>query len=375
VTGILIAAIAGRMLANSANRGRYDIAVLDLFNDLDTRRFAPRSEKVPGHDQGLARFSKRQLLEASSRVAPVDGYPGLVYGSGFEDDPETLANLAQGRRLYGNSVATIQATKDPLRFFSALKKCAIPHPEFSVQRPSAPEGWLAKKIGGSGGFHVSAADEINKDDANCYYQRFVDGKNYSVSFIANGKRAQIIGFNKPWSIALGDWRYCYLGAINRMPLPSALVARVQHNLDLIAQEMGLVGLNGMDFIVRGNEYFVIELNPRPSGTLDLYDADCAQGLFHWHLKASDGDLPAQLFDRTVIRAHAVVYAEHALGLAGDVQWPSWCSDIPERGSVFAPRMPVCMVHAEGDDHAAVSALVHVRRQTILNLIKQMPIEK
>ncbi len=369
MSGILIAAIAGRMLATSARRGGYEVAVLDLFNDLDTRQIASCSQKVSGHDQGLARFATPALLEAASMLAPADTYAGLVYGSGFEDDTAALSELARGRRLYGNDVATIQLSKDPWRFFSMLKKHAIPHPDVSLTRPTDTLGWLAKKIGGSGGAHVVTADQIGPDAAGHYYQRFIEGNNYSVSFLANRERALLVGFNEPWSIALGDWPYCYLGAINHVSLPRTLTERIQRDLDAIVQATGLVGLNGMDFIVNGDDYFVIEVNPRPSGTLDLYDADCPQGLFHWHLQASDGVLPERLFERATIRAHAVVYTLQALQLDRDVQWPDWCSDLPEPGSVFAPRRPVCMVHAASDDHETVNALVHARRETILSLIE------
>ncbi len=358
------------MLAASARRGGYDVAVLDLFNDLDTQRMAPRSLRVPGHEQGLARFSRHALLEAASSMAPGDAYPDIVYGSGFEADTELLTELAHGRRLYGNSAATIQSIKDPRRFFPLLKKWAIPHPDISLTRPDNTTGWLAKKIGGSGGAHVVSANRVDGDVTSHYYQRFIEGKNYSVSFLANRERALIVGINEPWSIALGDWPYCYLGAINHVPLPRAMIARIQRDLDAIVQATGLVGLNGLDFIVGDDDYFVIEVNPRPSGTLDLYDADCAQGLFHWHLRASDGVLPEYLLDRVTLRAHAVVYTMQALKLDRDVQWPDWCSDLPEPGSSFAPRMPVCMVHADGNDHASVRALVHARREIILSLVQQ-----
>lgn len=358
------------MLAASARRGGYDVAVLDLFNDLDTRKIAPRSEKVTGHEQGLARFSKYALLESASRLAPGNAYPNVVFGSGFEDDTQLLHELAQGRRLFGNDVATIKKIKDPRQFFSLLKKCAVPHPQISIAPPAQPAGWLAKKIGGSGGAHVIDATRVTQDNAQQYFQRFVQGKNYSVSFLANRERASIVGFNEPWSIALGDWPYCYLGAINHAELPAAMAAQIQRDLDAIVRESGLVGLNGMDFIVNGDDYFVIEINPRPSGTLDLYDDDCPEGLFHWHLKASDGELPQRLFDRQTHRAHAVIYTMQPLQLNRDVQWPTWCSDIPKRGSAFQARMPVCMVHAQGSEYEQVKSLVHARREQVLNLIQQ-----
>lgn len=357
------------MLATSAHRGGFDVAVLDLFNDLDTRGIAPNSKKVMGHEQGLARFDRHALLEAASSLAPGDAYPGIVYGSGFEDDTQLLSDLAKGRRLYGNSIATIEHTKDPLQFFSMLDRLAIPHPEISLTRPTVQSGWLAKKIGGSGGAHVVDAAQAGVVDSQRYYQRFVIGKNYSVSFLANGERALIVGFNEPWSIALGDWPYCYLGAINHVALPDSMVTRIQRDLDLLVKESKLVGLNGMDFIVDADAYWVIEVNPRPSGTLDLYDADCERGLFHWHLKASDGQLPEKLFRHKTIRAHAVVYTPTPLTLRPDLPWPNWCSDIPESGSEFQARMPVCMVHAQGDDHSSVKALVRERRENMLAFVR------
>ncbi len=357
------------MLASSARRGGYEVAVLDLFNDLDTRTIAFVSEKVIGHEQGLARFSKHDLLQAASRLAPGNAYPAVVYGSGFEDDTELLALLARGRRLYGNSVGVIEFVKDPLRFFPLLKALAIPHPEISVATPTAPAGWLAKKIGGSGGAHVIDASQIDCIDAKRYYQRFVDGKNYSISFLADGKRAHVVGFNEPWSIALGDWPYCYLGAINHVALPDSLMRRICRDLDTLVREINLVGLNGLDFIVDGDNYWVIEVNPRPSGTLDLYDGDCAEGLFYWHIRASDGQLPDSLFEKKTIRAHAVVYTPSPLHLKEHVRWPDWCSDIPAPGSRFEARMPVCMVHAEGDRYETVKARVHHRRKNMLALFR------
>ncbi|MEO6024736.1 MAG: ATP-grasp domain-containing protein [Burkholderiales bacterium] len=370
MSGLLIAAIAGRMLAASAQRGGYKVAVLDLFNDLDTRQIAPHSQKVPGHEQGLARFSGNALLEAARVLAPGDVYSGVVYGSGFEDDTELLRELTLGRRLYGNSMAVIERIKDPRQFFALLDELTIPHPDIAFSPPLNSDGWLAKKIGGSGGAHVVAVSRIRGDADGRYYQRYCAGTNYSVSFLANGKRALIVGFNEPWSLALGDWPYCYLGAINHANLPIRIVDRIQGQLDRLVNATGLLGLNGLDFIVAGDDYFVIEVNPRPSGTLDLYDEDCAKGLFHWHLQASDGILPETLFLNKTIRAHAVVYTLQPFTLSNKIHWPDWCSDIPEPGTAFAARMPVCMIHAEGVDHDSVKKLIHMRRKTAWHHIQK-----
>jgi uncharacterized protein len=382
VNPYLIAAISGRMLAQSAARGGYAVQVLDLFNDLDTRRYAQRSRKVAGRDGGLAGFDRAALLAAAQEISlsPTPGEragergrasarPAVVYGSGFEDDPDLLRELARGRQLFGNSPQTVRRVKDPHVFFPLLDELDIPHPAVRFDPPSNSDGWLVKKVGGSGGAHVFAAAE-NAPAAAHYYQRFAPGTSYSVAFLADTKRACTIGYNEPWSVPLGEWRYCYAGAVSRVPLLPTLTEAITHTLDQLVPALGLVGLNGLDFLVRGEEYSVIEVNPRPSGTLDLYDADCPQGLFHWHLRACSGELPQHLFASQRIRAHAVVYAPHSVRLPAGFAFPAWCSDIPEPGSEFAARMPVCMVHAEGDDHASAKRLVFERRDRIHDLIRR-----
>ncbi len=352
------------MLAQSASRGGYRVVVLDLFNDQDTQRLAWRSQQVEGRGGGLGGFDAASLLAARAALAPSE-VEGIVYGSGFEDDVELLCALRGGERIFGNPPEVVDRLKQPDAFFRLLDELRIPHPDVSFSPPGDAQNWVVKSIGGSGGAHVRPAAQASRDGAaRCYFQRWVTGTSYSVSFLANRKRALVLGFNRPWTVALGDWPYCYGGAISRVELPARTAQVITGEIDRLVAASGLVGLNGMDFVLdEGGRHQVIEVNPRPPGTLDLYDADCEQGLFHWHLRACEGDLPERLFIAARIRAHAVVYAPAALTLRPGVAFPDWCSDLPREGERFAARMPVCMVHAEGDDLAQVRALVLERCAT------------
>jgi uncharacterized protein len=369
----LIAAIAGRMLAHSARRGGYDVDVMDLFDDLDTRRYAKRSRVVVGRDGGLGGFDHEAFVLALRewRESADGDYAGAVYGSGFEDATDLLCKLRSACRLFGNTPETVERMKNPREFFPLLDELGIPHPEVAFAAPRRAGRWLRKRIGGSGGAHVAEAGARSNTQEGEYFQRFVEGAHYSVSFLANGRRARIIGFNEPWTVALGDWSYCYAGAISHVAIPCGVRAEVEARLDALVAATGLIGLNGMDFAIdaRGG-YHVIEVNPRPSGTLDLYDADWPQGLFHWHLRASDGELPGALPARQTIRAHAVVYTRMSFDLPRNLEFPPWCSDIPKTGATFAPGMPVCMVHAEGTDHGTVKRRIFERRDTMEKLIER-----
>ncbi|MFZ0693980.1 MAG: aldehyde oxidase, partial [Alphaproteobacteria bacterium] len=113
---LLVIASSARALAASGRRGGYQIAALDLFGDEDLAEVAFAFERVARAPTGG--FKSRNLVAAANRVAPAFGKPrgGFVYGSGFEDRPELLAELAKGRRLLGNSPTVIARCKNPVGF-------------------------------------------------------------------------------------------------------------------------------------------------------------------------------------------------------------------------------------------------------------------
>jgi predicted ATP-grasp superfamily ATP-dependent carboligase len=171
----------------------------------------------------------------------------------------------------------------------------------------------------------------------------------------------VIGFNEQWTAGV---RYCaphcYGGAVNQTPLPQQTQRRITSLLDDLVQASGLVGLNGLDFILAGETPFVLEVNPRPTATIDLYDADFEDGLLVLHLRACGGEIP-EIPVMRVARAHAIVYAVVALRVPVGIEWPEWCTDLPECGSVIPVGAPVCSVHAQGATGAQARDLVLARR--------------
>lgn len=316
------------------------VAALDLFDDVDTRGYAQATRKVAVDGEG---FDADDLLRAAAELCPPGDCQGLVYAAGFEDRPELLAKLAENRELFGNSPATLTELKQPRSFFALLDRLEIPHPSITFDRPDDPDSWLVKKIGGSGGGHVRSAATFDTLPAGCYYQRHLLGSSVSVLFLANGERAHIVGFNQQWKAH----DFVYGGAINRAMLAQPVQVEISHQLNRLVAETGLVGLNGMDFIAGGQSYSVLEVNPRPTATLDLYDADC--GLFEWHLRACRSELPPQSLPPVAVRAHAIVYAGHDVTIASEAWFAQWCRDIPHAGSRIGRGAPVCSVLAEGSD--------------------------
>ena len=339
---LLVVSASGRALAQSAARGDIPVVVLDLFNDLDVRSGAVASASVAGRN---GRIDAAKLLAAMRGLCPEADCEGVVYGSGFEGRIGLLEKLARGRTLFGNKPATVAGLKDPERFFGLLGRVGLPHPPIRRLPPPDPRNWLVKRIGGAGGAHVRRATLRHRPRADRYFQMFQHGRLLSALFLADGRRAHVVGYNEQWTVpARPRSPYCYAGAASGADLPRSVAERLAAVLDELTRETGLVGLNGLDFILDGDLPYVIEINPRPPATLDLYDPDVPGGLLALHLKACQGEI-GQFDPALRARAHAIVYATQIVRIPVHPAWPAWCTDIPEPGSVIPPGAPICSVHS------------------------------
>ena len=80
--------------------------------------------------------------------------------------------------------------------------------------------------------------------------------------------------------------FIFSGIINSCDLLSEQKERITDWLKKLVPVFALKGLNSLDFIQAGDKSLVLEINPRPSASMQLYDAD----LFNRHIKASQGEL-------------------------------------------------------------------------------------
>lgn len=354
---LLVVSASGRALAQSAARGGLKVVVLDLFNDMDVRALSLASRSVAAR---TGKFDARRLLAAAQVMCPPDRCGGLVYGSGFEGRTRLLAQLARGRTLFGNAPDTVAQLKDPMRFFAMLDAFGLAHPETRLDPPADVSGWLVKRTGGAGGSHVKPARSRHRNRPQRYFQKFHGGRTLSALFAADGRHARVIGFNEQWTAGIAQCApYCYGGAVSGISLPEDVRARIATVLGRLVSATGLIGLNGLDFILdAGGEPHVLEINPRPTATIDLYDTAFPAGLLALHLRACRGELPdIQRPDGS--RAHAIVYATDALRVRAGMNWPRWCTDIPENGSLIPAGAPICSVraHAASSDRAREMAMV------------------
>ncbi|HEY7669978.1 MAG TPA: ATP-grasp domain-containing protein [Hyphomicrobium sp.] len=348
---VLIAALSGRALAASARRAGFVPLVVDAFGDDDTRSSAaaylglPEATRVGFHARSL--LAALEDLAAHARPAPV----GLVLGSGFEATPKLVATLARRFPLLGSEARAIARAKEPAFFFPLLDELAIPHPETRASPPAETEGWLSKRIGGSGGAHVVPCAAA-RSSLRRYAQRRLDGEPVSVLVVAGGHRLSIVGFSRQWTVAAEPRPYRYGGAVGPAPLDPAVKERMTAAAEAVCGALHLIGLVSFDFLLAGAVPYLLEVNPRPGATLDVFD-DASGSLFAAHVAACRGEgFTLDPLLPPAARAAGVLYADQGPLSPVLSAWPSWAADRPMPGTRIQRHRPVATVLATGETAAA-----------------------
>ncbi|MBV8825696.1 MAG: ATP-grasp domain-containing protein [Bradyrhizobiaceae bacterium] len=362
---MLITAISGRALAASARRGGYVPLVADFFGDEDTRALAERHVRL---DTNIARgIIADELLEALETLASAQRPAGTVWGTGFEDRPELLARVSERWGLLGNSAETVTRIKDPLAFAGLCSERGIPHPQTSLTPPADSRGWLAKRRGGAGGTHVTPAADATENDKADYFQRHVEGTPVSALILADGRRAMVLGFSAQWSAPSLSRPFRYGGAVRPAALAPGLTEAMTGAVERLIAAVPLVGLNSADFLVEGDAFWLLEINPRPGATLDIFEP--ADGsLFALHVDAMRGRLPQRAPVLSGAAASATVYATDDIPSMPAIDWPEWAADRQNAGTSVSAGEPVCTVLAHANAPSTAKALAEQRVTAILSKV-------
>jgi predicted ATP-grasp superfamily ATP-dependent carboligase len=400
---VLIAAASGRALAAAARRAGYLPLVADFFDDADTRSLSAATCRVGDPDAG---FDAKTLIPALERLAEGRAPVGLVYASGFEDRVELLDEIARRWTLFGNKADSVRRAKNPVLIAELCRALRIPHPEISLAPPPNAEGWLVKNVGGAGGSHVALASAWRASDENIYFQRVAPGEPVSILSLCDGREALdhddiglnqskimnltdfkslerdasgkvvstfphpalALGSSRQWAAPSPDEPFRFGGCVRPAGQAADVERRLIEAANSLAAAIGLVGLNSFDFLVAGEAFALIEINPRPGATLDIFENGL---LFEAHIDACRGILPPASLEFTGATATQIAYARREIAAMPAFDWPAWTADRPRAGSALRLYDPLCTIKACAADPERARALVTERTACLLDRIDQL----
>jgi predicted ATP-grasp superfamily ATP-dependent carboligase len=371
---LLILANSGRAMAESAARGGYRVTVLDAFCDQDTLAVAncwPVS-------QGFAHLDVDMFIEEMATLFPKRPC-GVVYGAGLEEASPLLSRLSSRCRLFGNAPSVLEMLRKPRRFFSILNRLRIPYPEVSFTPPygAAEISWLIKRAGSCGGQGVAYFDaQHSAADSSCYYQRQLTGSVMSVLFIADGERHRTIGYNRlGMKASNAPAPFLYTGAIGQASLSEAQRRQAEQIVEKLVADLRLRGVNSLDFILNSDGIFVIDLNPRPTATLELYEHLQNDGWIKHHIKACLGELPQlPIVGSAVMHGQQIVYSPRSVEIPLAMTWPHWVKDRPAAGARITQGQPLCSLSAQGASVDKVERVLQHYQDEILQMLGATPLQ-
>ncbi len=291
-------------------------------------------------------FSPDILDAVCRRSQPGDR---LAYGSGFESDPDMLESLQTCVPVLGNSSDTVRLCADPVQWSARLGTLGVTVPETRAGRPEHPEAWLVKQKGQAGGGHVQPASRCPDSPGPFYWQRQCAGDSYSALFLAGGGRARVVGISRLLPSVRADAPYAWAGAVGPVRVLPEVFEQVQWTVQILASDLDLLGLCGIDFIVDpGNEVQLVDLNPRLVATTELYADRFASDYMSAHTETClTGDPNGRLVPvddrRAGVRGLRVVYAPQPVVISAGWEWPAAAADLPGAGTRIEAGQPLCTV--------------------------------
>lgn len=327
------------MLADLAMRDGQRVVAFDLFGDLDLRRSASRV---------VTRGGLTALVDSASTVRA----GGVVYGASFENHPALVARLCERHALLGNTPQALRAVRDPQRLGAALRNAGLMYPRTFATAPadrSVP--WLRKPLGGGGGTRVRAW-RGGALPARTIVQERIDGLPCSVAAVGDGADAVMLGLTEQLigqrAFGVGGHRWCGNIVPPRLPASEldALTRQARAICSCLAGAFALRGLFGVDFIWDGERAWTVEVNPRPTGSLEAIEAMRGIGIFDAHLRACAGELPQQEIERRGAAGKAVLFATEEVVIGDSERWlERGVRDVPHPGESIAAGRPICTVVA------------------------------
>lgn len=350
---VVVAGLSARYLAEAAAQAGWRVVALDLFGDLDTRRAALRWRPIglPGGSVIDAGRLAQELAAAAEA-----GAVAWVGGAGIEASARLLDAGGAALPRLGMDSGAIAAVRTPAHFFATLDRLGLHHPEIAFTPPVCASGWLVKHAGGSGGWHIRPAVPDGPLPPDAYFQRWQPGVSMSALCLADGREARLVALNRQTVRPLSAERPCVYAGVSGPVDDPALQAHVEAALRRLVPAFGLRGLLSLDFIALDGVPWWLEVNPRPSASLQLHGEAWPGGLLQAHLDALQGRLPATAPGRGEgCRGVEILFAPQACrvdaALAESLAADAALSDLPAPGAHFEAGEPVCSVRACAPDAA------------------------
>lgn len=372
---VLVAGVNTRPIVKSAKGLGLKVIAVDHFDDVDLARsadtlFSAKEAGNGGKFEGLPQPTLFELARKALRSHDVDA---ILLSSGMEHEPSSFRELEKMSEIIGNGPDQLDFCKDQGKIFELADELDVPHPLTervrdvgealeaaedigypALLKPARHGGGIGIKLARSSGELRTSFDELSSMDRGdfVYVQEYIEGTDASASVLSDGAEAKCLSVNEQIvgreRLAVPR-RFGYCGNVVPLDADPNLVSRIAEYSQKICREIGLLGSNGIDFVIDEGKPYLMEINPRFQGTMECVERVLGINLVKEHIRACRGEIgefgnPNDWVVKLILYAHEDVFAPDLTGFRGLV-------DIPRKGSIVEKGKPICTVLKSGGDRA------------------------
>lgn len=336
-------------MAESAKRAGYDFVTLDYFGDADQKEICENYSL--NHE-----FEEEYRLDNLFRHSRDLEFTHAIYGSGFENRPELVAELEGRCTVLGNPSKTLKEVRNWKRFFRVLKKENILFPRTEVvsleeakEVVRKDKRWLIKPLKSGGGHGICEGWDIGDVEGlgeEVMVQEYINGKPASATVICSKEDCLFLGATEQ---LIGDSfkKYRYVGNIAPLEGKKETIEKIERTTGKIAKAFGLKGSNSIDFLIKKDEPYVVEVNPRITGAMEVLERAYSINILELHGRACMGELaeleigkPRGFFGKRILFADK--------NITFKINGLDFVKDVPHRNELIGAGNPVCTVFGEGN---------------------------
>lgn len=203
-----------------------------------------------------------------------------------------------------------------------------------------------------------------------YAQRYIEGDVLGITFLRHGCRSFVMGCAMSWPMDSfwGPMPFIYRGSVGPIALSSVERTRLTDFANRVSDETGLTGLWQADFVRNSDGWWLLEINPRWSSSMELIEAVGGVSLVAHHVASvlGESEMRSIAFDREGGAGFIGKVVRYALndfapsynlleawwekrwdGAWGSLQVENRLADIPGESSVIPAGYPICTEYASG----------------------------
>ena len=406
---LILVGASVRSLAQSAQKAGWSVYAADLFGDHDLLASTVRLERIGdvlGPDQAFSTYPTG--LACAAKLFPCGPW---CYTGALENYPDLIDSIAANRPLAGNSGSTVTRVRDSTQLARAIQDAGLlfPQTHTSPSAVSTDGSFLIKPIASAGGrgikrWTVQAATDYalryssdleslsDSPHPRHVWQQWIEGDSYSAAFVCSRGTARLFAVSQQLTglewCAAATHAYCGSVALPLADVPIQIQRQLNERGSLLAGRFDLIGLVGVDCVINSKqELVIIEINPRPTASMELWERSTGGSLATTHLRACGFSTPPPAAMSEGLRQRAatmpqiwsksILFARHdceiTVGLFdrllrlgqqwADGDWPP-LADLPRPAQVIPAGAPLLTLFAREDSCTAAIETLTARTQLL-----------